>query len=70
MASSPSLVGRRRAVHPRELNEDQIVIAAEVMVASPDFGHLEPMVNAAKTELHAAGRDLRVVILKPPPRRA
>ena len=36
-------------------NEDQIVIAAEVMVASPDFGHLEPMVNAAKAELEAAG---------------
>jgi hypothetical protein len=34
--------------------EDQIVIAAEVMVASPDFGHLEPMLNAAHNELHAA----------------
>src|SRR3982751_2511939 len=30
--------------------EDQIVIAAEVTVASPDFGHLEPMVNAAQAE--------------------
>jgi hypothetical protein len=36
-------------------NEHQIVIAAEVMVASPDFGHLEPMVDAAKAELQAAG---------------
>jgi transposase len=36
-------------------NEQQIVIAAEVMVASPDFGHLEPMVDAVKTELEAAG---------------
>jgi transposase len=36
-------------------NEQQIVIAAEVMVASPDFGHLEPMVDAAKAELRAAG---------------
>ena len=36
-------------------NEDQIVLAAEVMVASPDFGHLEPMVTAAQTELAAAG---------------
>jgi Transposase DDE domain len=35
-------------------NEQQIVIAAEVMVASPDFGHLEPMVDAAKAELQAA----------------
>ena len=28
--------------------EDQVVIAAEVMVASPDFGHLEPMLDAAR----------------------
>jgi hypothetical protein len=36
-------------------NEDQIVLAAEVMVASPDFGHLEPMLTAAHTELADAG---------------
>ena len=35
--------------------EDQIVIAAEVTVASPDFGHLEPMVAAARVELARAG---------------
>jgi transposase len=35
--------------------EDQIVIAAEVRIASGDFGHLEPMVAAARTELAAAG---------------
>jgi transposase len=35
--------------------EDQIVIAAEVTVASPDFGQLEPMVSATETELAAAG---------------
>ena len=35
--------------------EDQVVIAAEVMVASPDFGHLEPMLDAAHGELDAAG---------------
>jgi transposase len=40
-------------------NEDQIVLAAEVMVASPDFGHLEPMVTAAQTELAAAGVTVR-----------
>ena len=28
-----------------------IVIAAEVTVDSPDFGHLEPMVTAAQAEL-------------------
>jgi transposase len=36
-------------------NENQIVMAAEVMVASPDFGHLEPMVDAVKDELRAIG---------------
>lgn len=35
--------------------EQQIVIAAEVTVDSPDFGHLEPMVSATRTELAAAG---------------
>src|SRR5215212_2105703 len=35
--------------------ERQIVIAAEVTVDSPDFGHLEPMITAAERELHAAG---------------
>jgi transposase len=35
--------------------EQQIVIAAEVTVDSPDFGHLEPMVSATETELAAAG---------------
>jgi hypothetical protein len=36
-------------------NEQQIVIAAEVSVAAPDFGHLEPMLDAAHRELEAAG---------------
>ena len=35
--------------------EDQIVIAAEVTVDSPDFGHLEPMISAARDELRRAG---------------
>jgi transposase len=39
--------------------EDQIVIAAEVTVASPDFGHLEPMINAARDELRRAGIEQR-----------
>jgi hypothetical protein len=34
---------------------EQIVIAAEVTVDSPDFGHLEPMVNASQRELTAIG---------------
>ena len=35
-------------------NEHQIVIAAEVMTAAPDFGHLEPMLDATQRELEAA----------------
>src|SRR5919107_5082852 len=35
--------------------EDQIVIAAEVIVSSADFGQLEPMVSATEAELAAAG---------------
>jgi hypothetical protein len=37
------------------VTEDQIVVAAEVNADSPDFGHLEPMLTAAQSELHAAG---------------
>jgi hypothetical protein len=37
------------------VNEDQIIIAAEITVDSPDFGHLEPMVNAAVEELQKLG---------------
>ncbi|MGH2745404.1 MAG: transposase, partial [Thermoleophilaceae bacterium] len=36
-------------------NEQQVVIAAELTVDSPDFGHLEPMVSAVGAELEAAG---------------
>ena len=38
-------------------NEHQIVIAAEVMNVAPDFGHLEPMLDAARRELAAVGVD-------------
>jgi transposase len=45
-------------------NEHQIVLAADVMVASPDFGHLEPMLDAAQHELTCAGvTDLPQVVL-------
>ena len=43
---------------------EQIVIAAEVTVDSPDFGHLQPMVTAAQVELANAGiRDAPEVVL-------
>src|SRR5208282_4625513 len=37
------------------VTEEQIVLAAEVSASSPDFGHLKPMVKAAKRELQAIG---------------
>jgi len=36
-------------------NEHQVVLAADVMVASPDFGHLKPMLDATHRELEIAG---------------
>ena len=37
------------------VNEHQIVVAAKVTVDSPDFGHLEPMVDATRRELRRHG---------------
>jgi hypothetical protein len=37
------------------VNDEQIVLAAEVSASSPDFGHLQPMVQATKKELQAIG---------------
>jgi len=37
------------------VTEQQIVIAAEVNSDSPDFGHLKPMITAARAELENAG---------------
>jgi hypothetical protein len=37
------------------VNEEQIVLAAEISVDSPDVGHLEPMVDATACELQRAG---------------
>jgi hypothetical protein len=37
------------------VNEHRIVIAAEIEVVSPDFGHLERIVTAARGELEAVG---------------
>jgi transposase len=38
-------------------NEHQIVLAAEIETIGADFGHLEPMLDAAQRELAAAGVD-------------
>jgi transposase len=40
-------------------NEHQIVVAAEVTTNSPDFGHLEPMLDAVEAELAKAEIDDR-----------
>ncbi len=46
------------------VNEEQIVIAAEVTVDPGDFGHLEPIVDAAQEELEQAGvSDTPAVVL-------
>ena len=37
------------------VNEHQIIVAAEITIDSPDFGHLEPMVDAVERELAAVG---------------
>jgi len=37
------------------VNQNQIIIAAEIADSSPDFGNLELMVTATERELHAAG---------------
>jgi transposase len=37
------------------VDENQIVLAAEIEIESGDFGHFEPMVNATQTELGKAG---------------
>lgn len=36
-------------------SDPRLILAAEVMVAAPDFGHLEPMLDAIQRELAAAG---------------
>ncbi len=45
------------------VNEHQIVVAAEVTVDSPDFGHLEPMVEATERELASVGADQPEVVV-------
>jgi hypothetical protein len=37
------------------VTEHQIVLAAEVTASSPDFGHLQPMVEATRGELEKVG---------------
>ena len=48
------------------VSENQIIIAAEITVDSPDFGHLEPMVQAAVEELGNLGADSPETVLADP----
>jgi transposase len=45
------------------VNEHQILVAAEVTLESPDFGHLEPMVDATERELERAGAESPGVVV-------
>jgi transposase len=45
------------------VNEHQILVACEVTVESPDFGHLEPMVDATERELERAGAESPGVVI-------
>jgi transposase len=45
------------------VNENQILVAAEITVESPDFGHLEPMVDATDRELARAGAGAPGVVI-------
>src|ERR671930_82870 len=44
-------------------NEHQVVLAAEIETVGADFGHLEPMLDAAQHELGAAGIDEQPKVL-------
>jgi transposase len=37
------------------VNDEQVIVAAELTTDAPDFGHLEPMVRATQRELAAVG---------------
>jgi integrase len=45
------------------VNENHIVIAAEITVESPDFGHLDPIVTAVERELDLAGASQKPAVI-------
>jgi transposase len=45
------------------VDENQVVIAAEITVESPDFGHLEGIADAAQAELEQAGIEEKAKVL-------
>jgi hypothetical protein len=45
------------------VNDQQVIVAAEVTTDAPDFGHLEPMVRATRRELRAVDVDEPAIVV-------
>jgi hypothetical protein len=45
------------------VNDQQVIVAAEVTTDAPDFGHLEPMVRATQRELRAVDVDEPAIVV-------
>jgi hypothetical protein len=62
LSDPDSRVMRTQGTPPRQaynaqtaVNENQIILAAEITVDAPDFGHLEPMLDTTLGHLHRHG---------------
>jgi len=62
LSDPDSRVMRTQGTPPRQaynaqaaVNEAQIILAAEITIDAPDFGHLEPMLDTTLEELHRHG---------------
>ncbi len=62
LSDPDSRVMRTQGTPPRQaynaqaaVNDQQIVLAAEISIAAPDFGHLAPMLETTLAELHEQG---------------
>ena len=49
------------------VTREQIIVAAEITIESPDFGHLEPVFDAALRDLEQAGVSERPGTSSPTP---
>jgi type IV secretory pathway protease TraF len=45
------------------VNDEQVIVAAELTTDAPDFGHLEPMVRATQRELRGAEVDEPAIVV-------
>ena len=45
------------------VNDQQVIVAAEITTDAPDFGHLEPMVRATQRDLEAVGIGAPAVVV-------